>query len=329
MWTFLKKRHHRFYKKNPWHLVLDLSALLVVIILVTCIIVWFLYRPKIIFDSNQTVTNIWTQAPAELNFSLPDNKLKLGQTFDLKLNYKIGADNLDKITLNFISLNNDYSFTPALYVLDDLKLDQNGEVNIPLKFSGSNSWSSEINWQVRIEYQNQGRVFKDFKLLPFLKILPDLKVSAKIYYTSPQGDQLGAGPLPPQVDLPTNYWVSLSASGISPNLVDFVFSARLPKNVNLTDKQSLLAGNLKYNPVNRQIIWAIPKFNPETIPQAGFEIQFIPELSQVGQTTDLLTGLTFIANDQPTETELSGSLKNLDTNLEFDRLNKGQGVIVK
>lgn len=330
MWTFLKKRHHRFYKNNPWHLVLDLSALLIIIILITCIIVWFFYRPKFsFFDYSTTTVNTWTQAPAELDFSLTNNKIKPGTDFDLKLDYKIGADDLDSVSLKLISLNGDYSLKPETYVLNSLKAGQSGEVNIPLKLSVRTGESYEINWQAQVEYKSKERIFKDFKLLPLLKILPDLKVSAKIYYNSPQGDQLGAGPLPPQVDLPTNYWVSLSALGISPNLENFTLSARLPQNVNLTDKQSLLAGNLKYDAANRRIIWAIPKFETETIAQAGFEIQFIPKAVQADKVVDLLTGLKYTAYDKLSATDLSGELKNLNTNLEFDNINKGQGQVGK
>ncbi|MCX6797724.1 MAG: hypothetical protein NTX66_00695, partial [Candidatus Falkowbacteria bacterium] len=290
---------------------------------------WHFYKP--IFDFTYSHPNIspWTSAPADLSFSLLNDKLKLNDDFKLKLDYKNNNYHLDSIKISFISLDPDYSFSPDSYTLKNLNSEISDSLDISLNLRGNAIKNHEVNWQAQIEYRGGQETYKDFKLLPRLKILSDLKASAKIYYNSPQGDQLGAGPIPPQIGLPTNYWVSLAVLGLTTDLGNFIMSAQLPKNVNLTDKKSLLAGNLKYTPGNRQVIWSIPQFDSEATASAGFEIQFIPGSDQAGKIADLLKNIRYSATDKLTDTELSGALNNLNTNLEFDRINSGQGRVEK
>jgi len=324
MLKFLRRRHERWYRHNPWHLVLDLGAFLVIIILLICFWAWRGYRPTIDLVSNAPIHKT---APAQLEFSLAKTALKPGEVIKLKVKYHNQGQVLNAINLSFASLNEDYVFVPAGSNLGALGAKESGEKEISLTFKGPGRVGDKINWQARIEYQGASGNFSDFQILPALQIMPDLQASAKIYYTSPQGDQLGAGPLPPQVDLPTNYWVSWEVSGFNPNLENFIMSAKLPSYVNLTDKKSLLAGNLKYNQAIRQVVWALPKFSSDTTGQAGFEIQLIPTLRNVGQVLDLLKDMKYSAIDKVSGVEITGTLDNLSTDLEFDRLNRGQGKV--
>lgn len=327
MINYLIRRHHRFYKKNSWHLVLDLSSFIIVISLLVCLIAFLLYRPKIDLDYFGSTNSQWTVAPSEISFSLEKDKLALGEKIILKMFYKNNSLPLDSLKINFICTNADCSISPSNFILVKVSAGQSTEINIPLLVKNLTNKNNEINWQAEIEYKGLNKDFKEVKILPKIIILPELKATAKIYYNSPQGDQLGAGPIPPQVSLPTNYWVSLTALGASSRLENFVMSLALPKNVNYTDKKSLLAGNLKYNTGNRQIIWTIAQFSPDMQTQAGFEIQFIPSADQIGKVVDLLKNIQFNASDIQTGSEVGGSLYNLNTNLEFDRINKGQGKV--
>lgn len=330
MLHFLKRRHERFYQKNRWHLVLDLGALLVIIILLICLIVWQRYRPVLDF-SLLPRTESWQKAPMEIKlYSDQANTIRAGEKINLKLDYQNGQSDLKVFNLEFISLNDKYSFVPATFSLENISANQAArEIIIPVVAKGPFNPSDKIAWQAGLEYRSQDQVFRDFQILPDLQVASDLKLRTRVYYHSPQGDQLGAGPLPPQVGLPTNYWVDLNLSDFSLDLENFVFSLQLPAQVDFTGKQSLLSGSLKYNEKNRRLIWAIPNFDANTNAQAGFEIQLVPGEEDLGKVLNLITNIRYSAFDKVSNSEISGALGNLDTNLKFDNLNQGQGRVAQ
>ncbi|MFA5163332.1 MAG: hypothetical protein WC441_02260 [Patescibacteria group bacterium] len=330
MLHFLRRRHERFYQKNRWHLVLDLSALLIIIILAICLVVWQRYRP--VFDFSLVPrTDLWQKAPMTVRlYTEQASTIRPGEKINLKLDYQNGASDLQAFNLEFLSLNDKYSFVPANFSLDNLPAGQSAEgIIIPIEARGPFIPGDKIGWQAALEYKGQGQLFRDFQVLPDLQVASDLKVQAKIYYHSPQGDQLGAGPLPPQVGLPTNYWVDLSLADFSLDLENFVLSLQLPAKVDFTGKKSLLSGSLKYNETNRRMIWAIPAFSAATNARAGFEIQLVPGEEDMDKVLDLLTGIRYSAFDKISNSEISGRLNNLDTNLRFDNLNQGQGRVAQ
>ncbi|MEK7131137.1 MAG: hypothetical protein AAB797_00170, partial [Patescibacteria group bacterium] len=118
------------------------------------------------------------------------------------------------------------------------------------------------------------------------------------YYTS-EGDQLGRGPLPPQVGKTTKYWIFVKILNTTNALNNAVFNTSLPDGVAFTGKQSASIGpQLNYNSADRAISW---KYN--TLPansQTGlyFEVAVTPQSSQIGQNILLTNSLHFSAIDE-------------------------------
>lgn len=330
MLHFLRRRHERFYRQNRWHLVLDLSALLVIIILVICLVVWQRYQPIIDFSLVPRAES-WHQAPMEVKlYTDQSSTIRAGEKINLKLDYRNGSNDLKSFDIDFVSLNEKYSFVPFSFSLENLAANQTAEgIIIPLEAKGPFNPGDKISWQASLKYQGQNQTFKDFQMLPDLQVASDLKVRARVYYHSPQGDQLGAGPLPPQVGLPTNYWIDLNLSDFSLDLENFALSLQLPAKVDYTGKKSLLSGNLKYNEANKRLVWTIPNFSANTNAQAGFEIQLVPGEENLDQVVDLITNIRYSAFDKVSNSEISGRLTNLDSNLKFDSLNQGQGRVTQ
>lgn len=69
--------------------------------------------------------------------------------------------------------------------------------------------------------------------LPFA---PDLTVEAEVRYYTPEGDQLGRGPLPPRVGEITKYWLILTAQPNAGTLTNPLLSLRLAPHVSFTGK---------------------------------------------------------------------------------------------
>lgn len=122
------------------------------------------------------------------------------------------------------------------------------------------------------------------------------EISAR-YYTS-EGDQLGRGPLPPQVGKTTKYWIAINIANTSNALNDAVFTGSLPAGVEFTGKQSVTIGpQITFNPSSRAVSWrhhSLPAYS-----QTGlyFEVAITPQSSQIGQNILLTNSLNFSAVD--------------------------------
>lgn len=160
------------------------------------------------------------------------------------------------------------------------------------------------------------------------KDLTELSAQAAVYYHSPQGDQLGSGPIPPIAGISTNYWLFFKMENSGNEVDDFVMSAQLPKNVFFTGSKTLSAGTISYQADRHLIIWKINHLAKEkNYYSAGLEIELTPNLQQVGQNCDLATNIRFSAYDREAEQEINGSLKKMTSVLDFDKINQGQGKV--
>ncbi len=160
------------------------------------------------------------------------------------------------------------------------------------------------------------------------KTISDLKVQTAIYYHSPQGDQLGSGPIPPIVGIPTTYWLFFKADNNGNEVGDFLMSAKLPNNVVFTGNKTLNAGTVSYQADRHLLIWKINSLaKDKSYYSAGMEISLTPTQKQVGQNCELVNTINYSANDLEAEVEINGSLKNMTSALDFDKINQGQGKV--
>ena len=339
-------RREKFYQKNRWHLILDFSLGIIVILLAGVLISLYLYHPNFrqLFTRSvpeKTELDV-NHPPLVFNFSVASSSIRLVDGVDLKINIKNNSKLLSqdiKVNLNTIDKNFTISKIDNLQKTPDVEIsgqeinfgslnsNESREVTVRADFQSKDVALRVIKWQAQNEYSVQGQTIKDLTDLPDINLAAELNGSAVVFYNSPQGDQLGSGPLPPLVGLPTNYWVffDVKSSGDFNNLV---FSAKLPQGVELTDRRSLLSGDFKYNAPSRQIVWTVPSLkNQSDSYRLGFEIQFMPKATDLGKVVPLLTNIKYYAYDTLVNQETYTDLKNLDTNLESDQLNKGQGQV--
>lgn len=341
-------RRERFYLKNRWRLVLDFSLVIIIILLIAAVIVFHFYRPNVVPPLNsgtdpKTVLDL-NNPPLILDFSLSDSSLRLSEGLEFKINLKNNSNLLIrdiKLKLlttdkNFVvSKIKDVNSTSSQIRINNQQIEvsllganETREIPFMVYFQNKSEQERIVKWQIQNEYFVQGQSIKEVVNLPDLQLAAELKAQAEIYYNSPQGDELGSGPLPPVISLPTNYWVFFEIKSFG-DFKNLVFSAKLPKGVELTDRRSLLSGDFKYNASSRQVIWSVPELkNQSDSYRVGFEIQFIPTESQLGKIAPLLTNLKYYASDRLINEENYGELADLTTNLDFDRINKGQGEVV-
>lgn len=333
---YFRKRFDRFYRQRRWHLILDISLIVVILILAVAVSSLHFYNPKINSSgswlkptNNQAEIIKITEPPLELSFAWENKVISSKEAAKISVTIKnTGTTAVREYKLTFSSRDNNFSVSGELSLPE---IAATSEQVFPLEIAiVENMAIAEklVLAHATQSYQINNQTFKDGYDLAPIKIVSDLTAAAAAYYNSPQGDQLGSGPLPPVVGLPTNFWIFLKAEADG-NFTNFSLSAKLPKNVELTENSSLLAGNLNYNEAARQIVWRIEKIEAgSTEYRAGFEVQLIPEDDQANNLATLLNQLRYQSVDSFTGTKIEGTTSGVDTNLEADALNRGQGTVL-
>ena len=127
------------------------------------------------------------------------------------------------------------------------------------------------------------------------------------YYTA-EGDQLGRGPLPPQVGETTKYWIFVNISNGTNAIQGTRFSTSLPAGVELSGKQSTTIGpHLEYNASNRSVTWEYYELPANSQTGLYFEVAITPTAAQVGKNIQLTNTLNFSATDAFTNKKFNAS----------------------
>lgn len=327
-------------------MVLDFFLSIVILMFLSAAIALFLYRPHIVAEiingqAGQSVLDL-SHPPLSLTFDLAGPSFQINQPVSLNVSYKNnGAGPISHWQLALSDTDQAFSISRIRLLsgqgsvsgdsltLPDLAPGETGTISLLINFSATDSNARTLNWQLVSAYTYNDQNLSATQTLKPLDLQAQLNVSAVAYYNSPQGDQLGAGPLPPVVGLPTNYWIFWEAKSDG-DFKDLAMSGRLPQGVELTGARTLLAGQLKYNTSTRQLIWQVPDIKGGSdIYRAGFEIQLVPTSSQLAHVPMLMAGLKYFSTDALSAQEASGTLPDLSANLDFDRFNKGQGKVAK
>lgn len=347
--NFWHKRRERFYRRQKWHLVVDISLFVILIILAAISIRLSTYHPEFInIISNPIFNNATSTKDKEvIKLSLTTEAVEDVVKLEEKLVWKIIYHNESDFELKTLEL--DFAFNSAAFALDSLTLEQ-GEAEIKnnkLKLSNiaprdQGVLMLNLNWRVlqsnpprslalvmTAKAESMNNKYEQIIPLDIIKIISDLNVSANLFYHSLQGDQLGIGPVPPVVAIPTKYWLIVKADNNGNVLNNFIFSAQLAPEVELSEDYSLLAGELVYDKSNRRLIWKIDSLDSSNGNYiANLALQLTPTTEQIGKNAMILTNINYYADDSWTGVELSRSLEDLDSSLPADRLNRNQGQVL-
>lgn len=343
------KRLDRYYLKQRWHLVADAVLITIVLTLLLVFVPLYYFRPAAV-DTNSVEHVEKIEAPLTGNSLIIEsetNKKNISseQEFTLKINISnIGKTDLTNIDLSLLLDSNKFSISRIKSLSSESSLIVSGRKILLANLSAGSSQEIILSlvikslpdsprlviWQVSGLYQEENLSKKLSYQLPDLKLLSSLSVKAAAYYNSPQGDQLGSGPIPPQVAIPTNYWVFFSLQNIGNKLGNLEVSAKLADNVSFQGSRTMSAGDFYYNEKTKKLSWKIKEVEvTKEDYQVGVELQLIPNIKQLGTSPALLTDLSFVAQDLYGQESIGSKLPVVDTNLSFDPINKGQGVVIK
>jgi|GEM_PF-683883 hypothetical protein len=223
-----------------------------------------------------------------------------------------------------------YKVNGNIITLGRLSAGESGEIDFTAvlhrKISSANQ---QTGIAAEINYQVDGRSIDYEMFSPKIKFISDLQISSNGLYYSAAGDQLGVGPLPPVVDVPTKYWIFWEINNSGNDLKNLTVSADLSNNIAWTGNKTVLSGDLRFGEVSRKMIWTVDDIAASGGNyRAGFEIELIPTLADVGKIPDLVSNIKYNATDTFTNTDISGSLKSITADLSDDPVASGKGRVV-
>lgn len=341
---YFRSRWERFYLKNQWHIALDLSLIMIILILGAAIIFLYIYRPILpVLDGFVKPPVDLNSPPLEISYTLGDRTLDPGEPVQLEVTVKNpGTRNVSNIVLSFepavsgyaisnlelaetpdesLSISNKQVLIPVIKAGEELK------ISLKLAVKRQNMAGRVLKAEAKISYLLNGQEYRASKPLSEIYLTADLVAEAAAYYTSPQGDQLGIGPVPPIVGIPTKYWIvwELKAGA---EFRDVTMSAKLPNGIVMTGERSVLSGELSYQADTRLMIWKLPQAQASDGNRVSFEIQLTPSDNQVGEVVTLQEPGRVFGTDLLTGEELSNSFSGLTTALEKDKFNAGHGTVI-
>jgi uncharacterized repeat protein (TIGR01451 family) len=224
-----------------------------------------------------------------------------------------------------------YKLSGNTFELGNLSPGQSGELNFSVLFSRRLiSANQQTGIIANVNYQLDGHAVEYQMFSPKIKILSDLQIGSKGLYYSAQGDQLGIGPLPPVVDVPTHYWIFWEINNSGNELKNVTVSADLPANVGWSNQKTVLAGDLRYGQISHKVIWTVDDVAAaKGNYRAGFEVELIPAAADLGKIPALISNVQYSADDSFAGQGISGSLPNINADLKDDPTASGKGTVIQ
>ncbi len=172
-------------------------------------------------------------------------------------------------------------------------------------------------------------IFNAEAIAPTLKIGTQVSLQPEARYFTKEGDQLGRGPLPPQVGKETKYWILIPIINSTSKIKDLKLNAVLPDYLSWTCKTSVSHGNKpEFSDNAKKISWTLNSLPAHTQAGVYFEVAWIPTAEQIGATPLLLKNIIFSAVDSYIGAAINKTSPDLDSSLPNDTQAQNKGVIV-
>ncbi|MDO8424926.1 MAG: hypothetical protein Q7T01_00175 [bacterium] len=166
-----------------------------------------------------------------------------------------------------------------------------------------------------------------------LDVASDLRLTTFARYYTPEGDQLGRGPLPPRVGETTRYWVTWDVQAALRDAGRTVVRATLPPGVEWTNRTVAVAGErVTYDVATRTVLWVVDRV-PRTIgaerpaTSASFEVALTPDGGMIGQPAMLLGRSIAETSDDMGAAGDTAATPPVTTDLIFDQRARGKGIV--
>jgi uncharacterized repeat protein (TIGR01451 family) len=154
-------------------------------------------------------------------------------------------------------------------------------------------------------------------------------------YYSEQFEQLGSGPLPPEVGQTTSYRIFWYLTNSSNELTNVTIKTTLPADIYWTGKNKEVSnGTLDFNPSTREVIWTMDKVSFGTgtvypIQSASFEVSATPTADKIGLLLVLTDTSNFSGTDSYTLQNLTAMSDAITSEIPNDIKAQGKGLVIQ
>jgi hypothetical protein len=137
------------------------------------------------------------------------------------------------------------------------------------------------------------------------------------------GNLENSGPVPPKVDIPTTYTVVWSLSNSFNQVSNVEVRATLPSYVKWTNLKSPSGEIFSFNPTTNEVVWNAGSLLPNTgfgspKKEIYFQLEFLPSISQVGQSPVILNTASLSGIDKVTGSKIESKVPAVTTNFSGD-----------
>ncbi|KKU15564.1 MAG: hypothetical protein UX22_C0007G0022 [Candidatus Jorgensenbacteria bacterium GW2011_GWA2_45_9] len=168
------------------------------------------------------------------------------------------------------------------------------------------------------------------------KIAGSASFTAKAFYRDASAQIVNSGVLPPKVNTPTRYTVHWIIENYGSGLKDIAVRGFLESGVKWTGVVKSNTGSVPvYNPRTEEVVWTVDNIEANRglfgdPVEAVFQIEAVPNITQVGRYEPLVKEAKFSATDAFTGASISDSSKELTTSLSDDKtVGRNEGIVVQ
>ena len=156
------------------------------------------------------------------------------------------------------------------------------------------------------------------------KVAGAVTIKSRGYFRDAASGILNVGPYPPVVNQPTQYTIHWIIANYSTDISGVRVSAFLQGNTKFTGKvKSTIGTSPKYDPTSGEVSWEIANL-PATKGVLGgpveaiFQIENVPAINEIGDEVTFMSETRIVANDNFTNLKLTGSAKEISSELPDD-----------
>ncbi len=146
------------------------------------------------------------------------------------------------------------------------------------------------------------------------------------------GPFTNTGPIPPRADIESTYTVNWTVTNTTNSLKDAEVVTTLPVGVFWKGEISPTSERVTYDPDTRTVKWKIGNISAgagfsSSGKEVSFKVGIVPSINQIGNSPALITKSTITALDTYTETEITSSHEQIDTQYSDPNFISGQNIV--
>lgn len=297
---------------------------------------WSVARPEININSAWENQNAAAGSVQKLIVTLYNHGTESIQNLTLTIPFSANVDAVRWGAVNNGRVTNGAATLTRAHDVRLTQLDPGQEVaftfSVPIKSFPTGAANAKLSLPIRLHAQIAGITseFDTEALTSDLSTGTALRVSGEARYYTADGDQLGRGPLPPQVGKQTKYAILLRAANSVGDAENVRLTATLPNGIEWTGKTSVSRGQeITYDAGTRRLTWSARTFPALAELSTFIEVGFTPTETQHGQTVPLLQNITIEGTDTTLNQPVRATAPTLTSALSADSLAQNASTAVR